>query len=112
MPDGTYDLASMLVDELETRPGHMAEGVRMRYTFTTDQRDATHEEGQVLVVGGVSPQLQCVAGRFARFGSELRATDLSGHMSAVTLSVTSDGLVFATPGGGQRDVKAMVFRRR
>ena len=114
LPDGTFDLVDMLVDEVDTRTGAYLNGIRMRYTFVTDQRDAQHSEGRMVFVGGVAPQTGCTEGRFAVFGDELRMTAgmMTRGMGTVRIVVTPDGFVIDSPGGGTYDVKGWVFRRR
>ena len=112
LADGSYELTVMGVDQVDTRPGHIIEDLRWHITFTTDQRDARHQEGTVSMAFGVPPQVQCGVGRFAVVGTTLRfATPMRG-MSEVAFSVTADGFVIDSPGGGGLDVKSFVFRRR
>lgn len=110
--DGTYELTVMGVDKVDPRPGQIVEDLRWHITFTTDQRDARHQEGAVSMAFGVPPQVQCGVGRFAVVGNVLRfATPMRG-LSEVAFSVTPDGFVIDSPDGGSLDVKSFAFRRR
>jgi hypothetical protein len=112
IPDGTYDLAFFVVDEVDTRPGHTLEAVRMQLTFKTDQRDAQHQEGALYGIFGTPPEVICRNGRFAVVGTTLRSLTPMKGLDAQQFSVTSDGFVMHTPGGGRMDPKAVVWKRR
>jgi hypothetical protein len=111
IPDGTYDAVAYFVDEADPPGrGHTGE-VRTTLQLQTDQRDARHVEGALVVSYALAPAQDCQVGRFAIVGDRLRFA-LGSRLEEHAFALTPDGFVIESPRGGTRDVKATVFRRR